>query len=837
MNGQQQQGAGRLSHLTGRVVARRGSARRRTAMRWLIVLLALAGSAQVQAGDVCRVTPAGAAGGDGSSWAQAMSLPAALAAAPCLELWLMAGVYTPSDSGDRDAHFRVRGGVSLYGGFAGDESARDQRDPTQQRSVLSGDIDGDDVVDADGVTLIAADQRGGNSFRVVVFDTASADEALLDGVIVTAGQGDANAGDMNAAGAGLQCLATDAGQHCAPVLRQVVVRGNDAETGAGLLCAALDGGTCTATLEGVSFIGNGARESGAALFALALSEGQVQVTVRNASFVDNRSDGHGGAIMAVCSDADACALQASHVTFTGNQAASGGALAWMADEGAGEFALTRSIVWDNGAAALFGNQLLDLRDSVVQGGCPIYAACQRVLSSDPQLGSLQAMASGWARLPGLGSAAADAVDCVDAPALDQRLIARPQGMACDIGAVEVGQVPLAVAVDGPGVVRAVIVPEPIGPVIADCRDGSGVCQSWYRIEPEAPAVRLLMQPDPGHQIGSVQGCAGTLLGNTYLIDGLVEDCTVAVVFAAPPNTVSGTVTGLVGNGLGLALNGAEVLSLSGNGPFVFETKLATGAAYAVTVLAQPIQPSQDCVVFNGSGTVDGHSPSHVVVHCGPVESHTVGGSLSGLSAGQTVSVQINGDTPLVLAADGPYRFQRLFSTGDGYSVTVLTQPSAQRCSFARDEGIIGTADVVDLDITCEAGGPNLRLSLIDDDDYAMYGRVRDYLVALSNDGNGTANQVALSASFDPAFGIADATWVCLSGTPGATCGSSGSGGFADTASLPPGTSLVWVLSVPVRSDADAADASITVHATGAADASDRNTLVIFRDGVDRPYGH
>lgn len=64
----------------------------------------------------------------------------------------------------------------------------------------------------------------------------------------------------------------------------------------------------------------------------------------------------------------------------------------------------------------------------------------------------------------------------------------------------------------------------------------------------------------------------------------------------------------------------------------------------------------------------------------------------------------------------------------------------------------------------------------------------------------------------------------------------GTGGFADTATLPPGTRLVWIVRAPIRIDNDSATATFAVHATGASNAADSNTLVIFRDGVDVPYG-
>src|ERR1700674_3377304 len=66
----------------------------------------------------------------------------------------------------------------------------------------------------------------------------------------------------------------------------------------------------------------------------------------------------------------------------------------------------------------------------------------------------------------------------------------------------------------------------------------------------------------------------------------------------PTYAVGGTVSGLQGSGLILANEGADPLRITQSGPFVFPTRLADGSAYAITVLAQPSSPVQNCVVLN-----------------------------------------------------------------------------------------------------------------------------------------------------------------------------------------------------------------------------------------------
>jgi 6-phosphogluconolactonase (cycloisomerase 2 family) len=79
-------------------------------------------------------------------------------------------------------------------------------------------------------------------------------------------------------------------------------------------------------------------------------------------------------------------------------------------------------------------------------------------------------------------------------------------------------------------------------------------------------------------------------------------------------TIGGTVTGLTGTGLVLQDNGGDNLTVSANGAFTFATALASGTAYAVTVLTQPT--GQTCTVTAGSGTTGSSMGTNVAVNCG-----------------------------------------------------------------------------------------------------------------------------------------------------------------------------------------------------------------------------
>ena len=117
----------------------------------------------------------------GASWADAyVDLQSALAAATSAgigEIWVAEGTYKPSATGDRTASFRPAGTLWIYGGFAGTESFLYERAGFFDRTVLSGDLAGDD---APGFA-----NRADNSEHVV--DPVAPSFGVFDGFTIRGG--------------------------------------------------------------------------------------------------------------------------------------------------------------------------------------------------------------------------------------------------------------------------------------------------------------------------------------------------------------------------------------------------------------------------------------------------------------------------------------------------------------------------------------------------------------------------------------------------------------------------------------------------------------------------
>jgi 6-phosphogluconolactonase (cycloisomerase 2 family) len=176
----------------------------------------------------------------------------------------------------------------------------------------------------------------------------------------------------------------------------------------------------------------------------------------------------------------------------------------------------------------------------------------------------------------------------------------------------------------------------------------------------------------------------------------------------PPQTytIGGSVAGLTGSGLVLQDNAGDNLDVMANATsFTFATKVASGAAYAVTVMTQPSNPAETCTVSSGTGNVNASDVTTVSVTCSST-AFTVGGSISGLAGGGLVLQDNGGDNLNVAAKATSFTFPTKVASGSPYSVKVLSQPSspAQTCTVTNGSGTMGSSNVTTVSIACANQG-------------------------------------------------------------------------------------------------------------------------------------
>lgn len=217
------------------------------------------------------------------------------------------------------------------------------------------------------------------------------------------------------------------------------------------------------------------------------------------------------------------------------------------------------------------------------------------------------------------------------------------------------------------------------------------------------AVTVLTQPTG--QTCSVTNGSGSMAGAN--ITNIAINCSAGNSGSSNYN-ISATVTGLVANtSVVLQDNGGDNLTVSSNSTANFNTALAAGAAYAVTVLTQPT--GENCIVTSGSGTV-GSTSINVAVICTP-NGYTIGGSVTGLLSGHSLVLQDNGGNNLTVTASGSFNFTTPIASGLTYAATILNQPTGQSCSVTNGNGTVAGANIGSISINCSGTSFNVGVGI------------------------------------------------------------------------------------------------------------------------------
>jgi len=255
---------------------------------------------------------------DGTSWLDAYrSLQDALRTArhagrSSTDIWVARGTYKPTGpDGERTISFDMMSGVAIYGGFAGDESSRDQRDVAAHETILNGDLNGDgegpffDIID--------------NSYHVVTANGVDA-TAILDGVTVVGGNASRqasvpfgggiliNSGGPTLAGCTIRQNRAESGggvynEHGNPTLRECAFRDNFSYAGGGMYNE-----SGAVILEDCNFTDNRGVDAGG-----GVAGHNSTSTLIGCTFESNSTNGNGGGVY----DADG-QIDLDRCTFDGN---------------------------------------------------------------------------------------------------------------------------------------------------------------------------------------------------------------------------------------------------------------------------------------------------------------------------------------------------------------------------------------------------------------------------------------------------------------------------------------------------------------------------------------
>ncbi|MEW5828230.1 MAG: BMP family ABC transporter substrate-binding protein, partial [Chloroflexota bacterium] len=284
-----------------------------TILSLILSLIGGTSTVSAQSPGVCHVDADAVGVNDGSSWADAyVDLQSALGDSACVEIWVAAGVYKPGSGTNRSASFQLSSGVGLYGGFAGTETERDQRDWQANVSILSGDIDNNDLND-DGNFIAESidDIQGDNSYHVVV-GSGTDNTAVLDGFVVTAGETllqwnvypNSNGGGMF-------------NENGSPTISHVTFSGNSGAWGGGM-----ENRYSNPVLTDVTFVGNACHWDTAWGWGGGMLNYASSPILNDVRFISNSVYQDGGAM----NNGAGSNPQLTNVTFMGNSAHGGGGI-------------------------------------------------------------------------------------------------------------------------------------------------------------------------------------------------------------------------------------------------------------------------------------------------------------------------------------------------------------------------------------------------------------------------------------------------------------------------------------------------------------------------------
>jgi Putative Ig domain len=128
-----------------------------------------------------------------------------------------------------------------------------------------------------------------------------------------------------------------------------------------------------------------------------------------------------------------------------------------------------------------------------------------------------------------------------------------------------------------------------------------------------------------------------------------------------------------------------------------------GSSVAPIPLGYPVVNAASGYVYAiQSGGIDFVAPP---TGCSSTPTCTIGGSVSGLASGTSVTLFDNGgDSVTVTYPATSFTFPTALDSGASYAVTVGTQPTGETCTVANGSGHVATSNVANVSVTCGSSG-------------------------------------------------------------------------------------------------------------------------------------
>ncbi len=562
------------------------------------------------------------------------------------EIWVAAGVYYPDEGGgqtnnDRGASFVLTDGVKIYGGFAGTETSRSQRQPRVKVTVLSGDIDGDDIRDGQGVVTTTDNINGSNAYHVIR-NSGVGRTAVLDGFTITAGDARGGGDCPDDCGGGMF------NDSSSPQLTQISFRGNSARFGGGMY----NNNNSRPEMSQVSFSGNSAAHHGGGMF----NKNNSRPEMSQVSFSGNRAATSGGGMFNSNGHPEM-----SQVSFSGNFAFNGGG---MFNAGSNPH-IVNSIFWGNAA-----NGLMDASAQITNSSGSTPVISYTLIQSSG--GSGLAWESSLGRDGGNNLDAdplfREPIDPAQAPTRAGNLRLEPGSPAIDVGDDRAARddVDLAGAtrIQGAGVDLGAY--ERAGPYI-----NLNKAVSPVRVEPDQRVTYTLVLSNSGLLSDSVRLSdplpSGVEFAAWVAQGGAVENA----------NEISwrGTVT--TGESISITF---EVSNLNLSGPITnraqFSGSLQTGSSSAsYTVLNVPPLAADDTYSTTEDIPLTIISPTGVLSNDGDLNGDSLMASVESVGRG-TLDLQLDGSFVYTPAADVDSQDHFSYQISDGVltdtaSVTII----------------------------------------------------------------------------------------------------------------------------------------------------------------------